>query len=241
MESTPRTIKHLVNDLELRLKDIQTTRIHDEFIKNFEQLLNDCLNHFEHVQKTDDATFVAFILPTITQTLISLNRLCSDKLSQDLILKTKTLLNQIKEFFKSKKVNDLFEHSNQKRNFCEQVFGVIESSGNDIGTGFTLYKCIVKLIAETDKNGQVICSDTEDSFSYTIYQGTLKQVTILLNRSSQDTNNPLTVLKVNQAKKNKLENSSFFLFGKIDVWSLFSNNRSFSTIEYNLQSNRKFH
>ncbi|CAF5089895.1 unnamed protein product, partial [Rotaria socialis] len=57
MESSPRAASFIVNDLEQRLQNLYTTRVHDDqTLNNLESLLNDCSKHLTNLISSADPT-----------------------------------------------------------------------------------------------------------------------------------------------------------------------------------------
>jgi hypothetical protein len=217
MESSPRTASILVNDLELRLKDLHTTRIHDEqTLNNLESLLNECSNHLNHLISSSNSTFVAILLPSLLRTIISLSKICSEKsdiiilgpyLSHDklisLITNAKTLYNQIKEFFKSPKLNTILTGSTHQRHLCEQIHHISNSIANiDIVLTLICHKLIVKLLTGSDDQQQsqqissIKIDDINDGLLVAIYESVLRQMNIICIKYARDSKES-SFLKVN--------------------------------------------
>jgi hypothetical protein len=246
MESSPRTASIIVNDLDQRLKNLQNTRVHDnQTLNDLESLLNECSNQLTRVISSSESTLIAILLPSLLRTIISLSKICSEKsdlilsgpyLSQDkliaLITQAKTLYNQIKEFFKSSKINTILTGSTEQRHFCEQLHQICDSIANiDILLTFICHKLIVKLL--TGGDDQVQIDDINDDLIISIYQSVLRQMGNISIQHTRDSKESL-LLKVNSFS-NRLRMNIYF----IDVWNLFSNDSSITSMsEYSI-SNRK--
>jgi len=222
MESSPRTVSILVNDLEQRLKNLHTTRVHDEqTLNNLESLLNECSNQLNRLLSSSDSTLVAMLLPPLLHTIISLFKICSEKsdiiisgpfLSRDkltsLITTTKTLYNQIKEFIKSSKLISMLTKSIQQRHFCEQLHLISVSIANtDILTTLICHKLIVKILTGGDDQQQsqqqlsyIKIDHINDGLILAVYGSVLRQMaTICLkySRDKTDSNKESPCIRVN--------------------------------------------
>ncbi|CAF3617813.1 unnamed protein product [Adineta steineri] len=204
MESSPRTASIIVNDLEQRLKNLYTTRVHDELtLNNLESLLNECSNQLNRLISSSDSTLVAIILPCLLHTIISLSKICTEKsdiiisgsfLSRDqlnlLMTTTKTLYNQIKEFIKSPNLSTILSKSTERRHFCEQLRLVTDSIANsDIVTTMFCQKLIVKILTGSDDQqqlSQIQMEDTNDGLIVAVYGSVLQQMITISTKSSRD-------------------------------------------------------
>ncbi|CAF1429846.1 unnamed protein product [Adineta steineri] len=204
MESSPRTASIIVNDLEQRLKNLYTTRVHDELtLNNLELLLNECSNQLNRLISSSDSTLVAIILPCLLHTIISLSKICTEKsdiiisgsfLSRDqlnlLMTTTKTLYNQIKEFIKSPNLSTILSKSTERRHFCEQLRLVTDSIANsDIVTTMFCQKLIVKILTGSDDQqqlSQIQMEDTNDGLIVAVYGSVLQQMITISTKSSRD-------------------------------------------------------
>jgi len=220
MESSPRTVSIIINNLEQRLKNLHTTRVHDEqTLNDLESLLNECSNQLNHLISSSDSTFVAILLPSLLHTIISLSKICSEQsdiiisgtfLSRDkltsLMTMTKTLHNQIKEFIKSSKLYALLIKSTQQQHFCEQLRLVSDSTANiDILTTLICHKLIVKLLTGSDDQQQsqqlsyIKIDNVNDGLIIAVYGSVLRQMaTIGLKyfREKTDNNKEALYIKV---------------------------------------------
>jgi len=200
MESSPRTVSIIVNDLEQRLRNLHTTHIHDEqTLNDLESLLNECSNQLNRLISSSDSTLIAILLPSILQTIISLSKNYSEKsdiiisgpfLSQDkltsLITMTKTLYNQIKEFIKSPKLITILTKSTQQRYFCEQLHLISDSIATiDMVTTVICHKLIVKLLTGNDDQQQISDLKT-DGLIFSVYESVLRQMAGICSKNSRD-------------------------------------------------------
>ncbi|CAF1306552.1 unnamed protein product [Rotaria sordida] len=203
MESSPRTASIIVNDLEQRLQNLHTTRIHDEqTLNNLESLLNECSNHLNYLISSSNSTSIAIILPTLLHTIISLSKICTEKsdiiilgsyLTRDklttLITMTKTLYNQIKGFIKSSQLSIILMKSTQQRHFCEQLRIVSDSIANiDILTTLICHKLIVKLLTGNDEqqSQQQQIEDINDGLIIAVYGSILQRMATISSRNLPD-------------------------------------------------------
>jgi hypothetical protein len=216
MESSPRTASIIVNDLEQRLKNLHTTRVHDDqTLNDLESLLNECLNQLNRLISSSDSTLVAFLVPSLLHISISLSKICSEKsdiiipgpfLSRDkltsLITIAKTLHNQIKEFVKSPKLNTILTNSNQQRYFCEQLRLVSDSIANiDIVITFICHKVIVKLLTGSDDQEQssyIKIEDVNDGLILSVYGSVLRQMANICLKYRRENNKESPYIKVNK-------------------------------------------
>jgi hypothetical protein len=205
MESSPRTASIIVNDLDQRLQNLQNTRIHDnQTLTNLESLLNECSNQLTRLLSSSNSTFISILLPSLLRTIISLSKICSEKsdfilsgpyLSQDklssLITHTKTLYNQIKEFFKSPKLYTFLTNSPEQRYCCEQLHQISDSIANiDIVLTLICHKLIARLITGGDEQSSQISSikidDINDNFIVRIYESILRQMGTICSKYARD-------------------------------------------------------
>lgn len=213
MESSPRTASLIVNDLEQRLKNLHTTRVHDhQTLNDLESLLSECSNQVNHLISSSDSTFVAILLPSLLHTIISLSKICSeksdlilsgpflppDKLSS-LITMSKTLYNQIKEFIKSPNLITILTQSTQQRHFCEQLRLVSDSIANvDILTTVFCHKLIVKVLTGSDDQQQLSDVQIDDGLILAVYGSVLRQMTSICLKSFRENNKESPYIKVSK-------------------------------------------
>jgi hypothetical protein len=203
MESSPRTASIIVHDLERRLKNLQTTCVHDdETLNDLESLLNECSNQINRLISSSDSTLITTIVPSLLYTIISLTKICTEKsdmiisgpfLSQDklisLITISKTLYNQIKEFIKSPKFHTIVSKSTQQRQFCEQLRLISDSIANiDILTTIICQKLIVKTLIGSDdqQQSQNKIEDVNDGLIIAVYGSLLQQLTTMCTKNFRE-------------------------------------------------------
>lgn len=212
MQSSPRTVSILVNNLEQRLKNLQTSRLHEEQTCNdFDALVNECSNHLNRITSSSDSTSVAYLLPCLLQISVTISKICTENAdtipssSRDqLTASTKTLSNQIKEFIKSPNTVMLMSKSPEQRHFCEQLHLVTDSITNfDPITTLFCQKLLVKTLTGGDEPqllSQMKLDDTSDGLVVAVYNSTLKQMSIIYAkhfREKSDTNREMATIKVN--------------------------------------------
>lgn len=204
MESSPRTASIIINDLERRLKHLQTCHVHDDqTLNDLECLLSECSNHLNRLISSSDSTLISIILPSLLHTIISLSKICAEKsdaiipgayLSREkltsLITTNKSLYNQIKEFLKSPKLITLVTTSPQLRHFCEQLRCISDSISNtDIVTTLICQKLIIKLITGSDEQQQSSFNsiqEIDDGLTVAVYGSVLRQLEAISGRSLKE-------------------------------------------------------
>jgi hypothetical protein len=114
-------------------------------------------------------------------------------LSQDklisLITISKTLYNQIKEFFKSPKFNTIVTQSTQQRQFCEQLRLISDSIANtDILITVICQKLIVKILTGNDdqQQSQNKIEDVNDGLIIAVYGSVLQQLATMCTKNFRD-------------------------------------------------------
>jgi hypothetical protein len=207
MESSPRTAAIIVNDLEQRLKNLHTTRVHDDqTLNDLESFLNECSNYLNRLISSSDPSFIAIILPSLLNTMIILTKMCAEKsdtiipgpfLSRDkhtsLITNIKTLNNQIREFMKLPKLPPIITKSTLRRHFCEQLHLVIDLiAKTDPFTTLLSYKLLVKVLTGADDQQQsqqvsyTKIEDDNDGLTVAVYEGLLQQIAISCARNFRE-------------------------------------------------------
>ena len=233
MESSPRTATIIVNDLEQRLKNLYTTRVHDDqTLNDLESLLNECSNHLNRLISSSDPTFIANLLPSLLHTIISLMKICAEKsdtiipgpfLSRDkhtsLITNVKTLYNQIKEFMKLPKLPTIMTKPTLRGHFCEQLHPVIDLiSKIDPVTTYIAYKLLVKVLTGADDQQQsqqvsyTKIEDVNDGLTVAIYEGVLQQIAGICARNYRENGD---------YKEGQYIKVNFHLCGRKKIKSLF--------------------
>ena len=217
MDSSPRTASIIVNDLNQRLKNLQSTRVHNnQTLNDLEFLLNESSNQLTRLISSSDPTLIAILLPSLLHTIIALTKICSEKsdliisgpfLAPDklatLITNAKTLYNQIKEFLKLPKLNIILNGLTEQKHFCEQLHQISDSIANiDIVLTLICHKLIVKLLTGSDdpqQSQQQISSikmdDVNDGFLVAVYGSVLRQMDIICVKCTRD-NKESSYLKV---------------------------------------------
>ncbi|CAF1529562.1 unnamed protein product, partial [Adineta ricciae] len=211
MQSSPRTVSILVNNLEQRLKNLQTSRLHEEqALNDSESLVNECFNHLNRITSSSDSTLVAFLFPCLLQISVTMSKICAENSdtipssSRDqLTANTKTLYNQIKEFIKSPSTATLMSKSPEQRHFCEQLHLITDSITNfDPITTLFCQKLLVKTLTGGDEPqilSQMKLDDTSDSLILAVYSSTLKQMSSVYAkhfREKSDTNREMATIKM---------------------------------------------
>jgi hypothetical protein len=208
MESSPRTASIIVKDLEQRLNNLYTTRIHDDqTLNDLESFINECSNHVNRLTSSSDPTLITILLPSLLHTIVSLLKICAEKsdtiisgpfLSRDkhtsLITIIKSLYNQIKEFIKLPKLHTIVTKSTQQRHFCEQLHRVSDSVANiDLLIPLICLKLIVKVLTGTDDQQQsqqqvsyIKMEDVNDGLTVTVYESVLKQIAAIYMKNFRD-------------------------------------------------------
>ncbi|UJR09222.1 hypothetical protein I4U23_013469 [Adineta vaga] len=207
MDSSPRTVSIIITNLEQRLRNLHSSRVHDEqTLNDLESLINECSNQLSRLSSSSDSTLVALLVPCLLQTIVSLSKICTEKsdmiisgpyLSQDhmtlLITNTKKLYNQIKELIKSPKFPILISNSPEQRNFCAQLRLVADSIANsDVLTTLICQKLIVKILTGGDDQqqsqqlSQIKIDDVNDGLIVAVYGSVLQQMTIISIKSFRD-------------------------------------------------------
>lgn len=166
--STPRAMIDLLNDLELRFKELQTTRIRDEStLNNLESILNEISTHLNCLTSSDDATLVAILLPSLLHLIFSLVTICSEgsdtiipgpflprEKLHSLVTMVKTFQTGIKEFVKAQKSLDLLKSTAQKP-FLDQLRLVADSVINiDIGATCICHIFITRILVGSEDQQQ---------------------------------------------------------------------------------------
>ena len=196
----------IVTDLERRLKNLFSTRVHDDHtLSDLDALFNDCSLHLNRLVSSSDPTTVALILPCLLHTIISLSKNCSEKseiilpgpyLSREkltsLIALAKSLHNQIKEFVKTPQLNLILSRSCEQRHFCEQLRLVADSiAQTDILTTLICHKLIVKLLTGNDDPQQsqssvVRIDQVNDGLIMAVYRSVLQQMATICAKNFRE-------------------------------------------------------
>jgi hypothetical protein len=191
--------------LERRVQSLQNHGVHDETsYTQLENLVQQCADHVQRLSSFADGDLICEALPIVLQTIFFLSLNCTEKseligssIKRDklhaLIVRVKSLHQQVKETIKSPKLIALVSQSTGARQFCHRLRLVSDGIGNtDMLMTLICQKIIVKLItgASDDQQSQSVVFAKIDSLNDgligQIFSSIVQQITAIAAKNFRD-------------------------------------------------------